>query len=310
MNGATSGSQTFTLGNSGNGSLPVSAITLTGGDNAMFSLTTGDGTGGTCGATPTIAVGGSCTVSASFSPASAGGKSATLSVTSNDPVTPNQAIALTGTGVQKSTQSIVITTGAPATAAYGATFTVAAYATSALPVTYSSGSPTICTNAGATFTMVNSSGACKVQYDQGGNASFVAATQVVETVTAQQTTQATLLVTGPTVMTYGDADATISTSGGNGTGAVNFDVTGSTACIIVSGKLHSTSGTGTCAITATKAADSNYTLATSSAATVTINKASQSAIAVTAPGSVTYGSSANVASSGGDGTGAILDLDG
>ncbi len=84
------------------------------------------------------------------------------------------------TTASKGSQSIVVTTSAPAFAAYGATFTVAAYATSALPVTYSSGSPTVCTNAGADFTMIGSIGPCKVQYDVAGTANFNPAPRVVE----------------------------------------------------------------------------------------------------------------------------------
>lgn len=82
--------------------------------------------------------------------------------------------------------------------------------------------------------------------------------------------QATLSVTGPASATYGDADATITTSGGSGTGAVTFDSGSSTGCSIVDGKLHVTSGTGSCTITATKAADADYNAATSAPFTVAI----------------------------------------
>ena len=53
-------------------------------------------------------------------------------------------------------------------------------------------------------------------------------------------------------------------------------------------------GTGTCSITATKAADSDFNSATSAAFAVTINKANQT-ISFTAPGSAVYGSTFNVA---------------
>jgi uncharacterized repeat protein (TIGR02543 family) len=95
----TSAVQSFILSNSGTGNLVVSAITLTGADSSMFTLTTGDGTAGTCGATPTIAAAGSCTVSATFTPTSTGSKATTLRIASNDPVNPTKDIALSGTGV-------------------------------------------------------------------------------------------------------------------------------------------------------------------------------------------------------------------
>jgi hypothetical protein len=85
--------------------------------------------------------------------------------------------------------------------------------------------------------------------------------------------QATLSITAPTSATYGDPDATITTTGGSGSGALSFDAGSSSACSIVSGKLHVLSGTGTCSITATKAGDADYNPTTSAAFTVSINKA-------------------------------------
>ncbi len=99
----------------------------------------------------------------------------------------------------------------------------------------------------------------------------------VTTATAKLTitkaTQAALTITGPASATYGDADQAITTTGGSGTGELTFDAGTSTACSIVANKLHVTSGTGTCAITATKAADDSYEAATSAAFTVSIAKA-------------------------------------
>ena len=90
----TSSGQIFTISNRGTANLVVSSITLTGGDSGMFALATG-----TCGATPTIAPSGSCTISATFTPTSVGAKSTTLRIASNDPATPNKDVALSGTGV-------------------------------------------------------------------------------------------------------------------------------------------------------------------------------------------------------------------
>jgi hypothetical protein len=87
---------------------------------------------------------------------------------------------------------------------------------------------------------------------------------------APKADQATLTVTGPSTIAFGAADATITTSGGSGSGALSFDAGSSTACSIVSGKLHVISVAGTCAITATKAADADYNVATSVAFDATI----------------------------------------
>ena len=85
--------------------------------------------------------------------------------------------------------------------------------------------------------------------------------------------QATLSITGPNDATYGVPDQTITTSGGSGTGATTFSAGTSSACSIVSGELHVISGTGSCAITATKAGDSNFNPTTSAPFAVTIHKA-------------------------------------
>ena len=79
-------------------------------------------------------------------------------------------------------QTITITTHAPASAINGSSFTVAATASSSLPVTYSSYGA--CTNAGATFTMTSGTGTCTVMYDQAGDANYNPAPQVTELVAA------------------------------------------------------------------------------------------------------------------------------
>ena len=91
--------------------------------------------------------------------------------------------------VGKTDQTITVGTPAPANASYNSQFTVAATASSSLAVTYSSGNPAVCTNVGATFTMVTASGTCVVQYDQAGNGTYHAALQVTENTTAVKANQ-------------------------------------------------------------------------------------------------------------------------
>ena len=81
--------------------------------------------------------------------------------------------------VVKADQTILITTHAPASAAYGTHFTVAATGGgSANPVTY--GSSGSCTNTGADFTMTSGTGTCTVTYDQAGSSNYNAAPQKTE----------------------------------------------------------------------------------------------------------------------------------
>ncbi|HEY3308066.1 MAG TPA: DUF1566 domain-containing protein [Desulfuromonadaceae bacterium] len=100
INTASSG-QTFTISNSGTADLVISSINLTGGNNSMFSLITGDGTGGTCGSAKTLtpASSCSCTISATFTPTSTGAKYTTLRISSNDPINPAKDVVLSGNGI-------------------------------------------------------------------------------------------------------------------------------------------------------------------------------------------------------------------
>src|SRR4030095_7532021 len=84
--------------------------------------------------------------------------------------------------------------------------------------------------------------------------------------------QATLTVNAPATLTYGNT-ATLTASGGSGTGAVTFSAGASTRCAIAGDQLSVTNASGTCSVTASKATDDNYNVANSAAATVTLLKA-------------------------------------
>ncbi len=98
------------------------------------------------------------------------------------------------------------------------------------------------------------------------------------TLVISQADQAALIVSSPTAGTFGQVLSPI-VSGGTTGGAVTFNAGSSTACQIGTGvnanKLVITSGTGTCAITATMAGDNNYKDVTSAPRSVAINKANQ-----------------------------------
>ena len=86
-NGTTSSAQTVTLSNSGNQALSVTGISLSGPNSGDF------GESQNCGAS--LAVGGSCTISVTFTPTGAGFRSAILTVTSNAVNSP-QTLSLSG----------------------------------------------------------------------------------------------------------------------------------------------------------------------------------------------------------------------
>jgi len=99
--------------------------------------------------------------------------------------------------------------------------------------------------------------------------------------------QATLVaVVSPSTVTTGQT-ATLSTTGGSGTGAVSFAVA-SGSCTISATTLTAPMTAGACSVTATKAADSSYLVATSTPVSVTVS-APTNTISFSAPSSPTVG---------------------
>jgi hypothetical protein len=82
----------LTISNSGSANLIIRQITFSGSDNLDFNIRDDSCTG------ETLSPSRNCTVQIVFSPRSTGSKSATLSISSNDPDTPTQTVSLSGSG--------------------------------------------------------------------------------------------------------------------------------------------------------------------------------------------------------------------
>ncbi len=108
----------------------------------------------------------------------------------------------------------------------------------------------------------------------GGSAdNYTFDTTATAALTISNAAQAALVLTGtssPAV--YGDTQA-LGTTGGSGTGAVTFSTGASTACSVSGSTLTITAGSGTCQVTATKAADADYAEATSAPVDITVGPA-------------------------------------
>ena len=157
------------------------------------------------------------------------------------------------------------------------------------------------------ITITNASSTpCVVTATRAAGGSYVAQTSASYNVTLVKANQATLTVTGPASITYGNTGM-ITYMGGSGTGAMSYSATGSTGCTVnaSTGVITVSNASGTCAVTATKAADTNYNATTSASYTVTLVKANQATLTVTGPSSLTYGSTRTITSSGGSSTGAV-----
>ena len=98
--GSTSVPETFTIFNSGTVNLLIGTITLTGTNASEFGIQNDNCSG------QTITPSSTCTVQAVFSPASAGAKSAALSIPSNNPHTPILNVPLSGKGLPQYTLTV------------------------------------------------------------------------------------------------------------------------------------------------------------------------------------------------------------
>jgi hypothetical protein len=217
----------------------------------------------------------------------------------------NPAPQVTGSITVKAGQTIGAITFAPSTLVVGGTTTASATSSSGLtPVTFSSLTTSVCTSSGTNGRTVTgvTAGTCTIAADQAGNATYGPAPQVIQDITVGKGNQATLTVNATTPLAY-LASQTLSTSGGSGTGAVTYIATGS--CTVSGNLLTATSGTGSCSVTATKAADANYNATTSGAVIVTLGKISQATLTVYATTPLAYLASQTLSYSGGSGTGAV-----
>jgi hypothetical protein len=182
---------------------------------------------------------------------------------------------------QKVSQTITVTKSAPVTASDNSYFTVAATASSGLPVIYSSSG--VCTNVGDTFTMTNSIGICTVQYNQPGNTNYNAAPQVTQDVIANEGPA----ITSPnsvsfnvgipgvfTITTTGNPTPTITQTGALPAG-ISFADNGDGTAVLSGMPASGTGGIYDLVITASNGilpdAIMNFTLSVSRGPTITTN---------------------------------------
>jgi len=160
--------QSLAISNSGNASFTISSLTV----GANFTRVKGSGTPADCTATA-LAPGTACNLSLSFTPSIAGSLTSSFVLTDNlSPTT--QTISLSGVaqnGAQ--TQTISFPSIQPVT--IGTTVTLAATASSGLPVAFASSPATVCTNSSVIVTFFTS-GNCTITASQSGSNTYLPAT--------------------------------------------------------------------------------------------------------------------------------------
>jgi hypothetical protein len=196
--------------------------------------------------------------------------------------------------IQPASQTINFTTSPPTSAAYASTFTVAATGgASGNAVTFTSAGA--CSNSGATYKMTSGTGTCSVIANQAGNSNYKAATQVTKTVSAALAAPTVTFTGAPTNAAY-QARFTVATTTNASTTAT---ITSSGACTNTGTAVTMTSGTGTCSLTATWAADSNYSGTTAAQSTAATLVAQTITFTTNPPASAAYTSTFTVAATGG-----------
>ena len=183
-------------------------------------------------------------------------------------------------------QTITVTAAAPSTAAYDSTFNVAATASSGLTVaiTVSGG----CSIAGGTVTMTSPSTSCVVSFNQAGNSTYAAATQIQETVTATKASQTITVGTqAPASAAYESTFPVVATSNSGLTVAITV----SGGCSIAGGTVTMTSPSTSCVVSFNQAGNTDYNAATQIQETAAATKAAPTAAVTLTTGTnpSTYG---------------------
>jgi YVTN family beta-propeller protein len=180
-------------------------------------------------------------------------------------------------------QTITFTINAPTRAAYNSNFTVAATASSGLGVVYSSSGS--CTNAGATYTMINSTGTCIVIANQPGNNNYSAAFQATQSVNAVMATQTiTFTTNAPAYASYQSSFTVAATT----SSSLPIVYSSSGPCTNAGATYTMTSSTGKCTVVANQPGNNNYLAAPQVKQSATASKAAPTVTFTGAPAHAPY----------------------
>lgn len=241
-------------------------LTITSGATASTSTPTICSVSGT---TVTGLAAGSCSVTG----AKSGSTSKTISIT-----------------VSKKAQTISTPTFSPTPVYVSVATTVSATATSGLPVTFTTTTPSICTVSGTIVTPI-AAGTCTIKSDQAGNTTWAAATQLSTNVTIAKKSQTITFATpafNPATLLALDT-TTVSATASSGL-AVVFTTATASVCT-VSGSTVAALISGTCTVNANVAATAVYDAAPQVQKSITVGKRNQTITGVFNPTTLNVGGS-------------------
>ena len=167
--------------------------------------------------------------------------------------------------------------------------TRSATASSGQPVFFSSSGA--CSNVGATFTMTGGIGTCTVMANQSGNANYLAAPTVTQTVTANPASQTISFTQSAPAQAPYNSTFTVAATASSGQ-LVSF--TSSGVCSNVDATFMMTSGIGTCTVIANQSGNANYLAAPAVTETTAADKPAQTVTFTGAPATAPYQSTFTV----------------
>jgi len=298
----TAGTHTVTAAYSGDANYLASTGTLSGGQSvnqASQTITCGglpasEPYNGTftmsCSASSNLAVtyasSGSCSNAGAAYTMTSGAGSCLVTVSQAGDSNYSAAAPFNGSvTATPASQSITVSVAAPPTAVNKTSFTVAASASSGLPVTYAASGA--CTVSGSTYTMNSTKvgAVCTETMTQAGNGNYAAATPVVETTKVATAIAPTVSVTVPASAPYQSTYTVVATT--NASTTPTLTAAPATVCTISGTTVTMLSGMGTCTVTAKWAADDVYKAATATGKTTATKLTS--VITWASPDPITYG---------------------
>ncbi len=157
--------------------------------------------------------------------------------------------------VFKGSQTVSITSSAPSPILFSATpYTPVATATSGLPVSFTSGNSSVCTQSGGVFTFVGA-GTCVVQADQGGDVNYNPAARQTQSFSVAKAPQTVTFVSATPADPRVGVSFTVSASATSGL-TVTYVASGT--CVNSGNRVNITAPGGNCTVTASQAGNSNY----------------------------------------------------
>ena len=170
----------------------------------------------------------------------------------------------------------------PATPLLAGSVSLSATASSELPVSFASTTPSICLVSGGEVTLA-ATGTCSIKATQDGNTFYAAAPAVTRSFAVKFTAQ-TITFAPLSAITYGATPFTVSATASSGL-PVSFASTTPSVCS-VSGDTVTLVEAGTCSIRATQAGNADYTAAPTVSRSFAVDKAAQTITFPTIPAQI------------------------